>query len=133
MRLAHCVLLPPPFLRFKIRPQSPLSKPWNVLVLNSAYQTGLKPLLFSPAFRILLSLRLKRSRTSFSQSLILPAACNCAWKLSPARYVVNPFDLRGPEFLLFYFLFACAVLGILILLRRIDERPNALKPPLDDP
>jgi uncharacterized protein (TIGR04222 family) len=46
---------------------------------------------------------------------------------------VNPFDLRGPEFLLFYFLFACAVLGILILLRRIDERPNALKPPLDDP
>jgi len=46
---------------------------------------------------------------------------------------VNPFDLRGPEFLLFYFIFTCAVLIILILLRRIDERPNALKPPLDDP
>ena len=46
---------------------------------------------------------------------------------------MNPFDLRGPEFLLFYFIFACAVLIVLILLRRIDERPNALKPPMDDP
>ena len=46
---------------------------------------------------------------------------------------MNPFDLRGPEFLLFYFFLVCAVLSILILLRRIDERPNALKPPMDDP
>lgn len=46
---------------------------------------------------------------------------------------MNPFDLRGPEFLLFYFIFTCVVLLVLILLRRIDERPNALKPPMDDP
>lgn len=46
---------------------------------------------------------------------------------------MNPFDLRGPEFLLFYFIFTCVVLIILILLRRIDERPNAMKPPMDDP
>lgn len=46
---------------------------------------------------------------------------------------MNPFDLRGPEFLLFYFIFACVVLLVLILLRRFDEQPNALKPPLDDP
>lgn len=46
---------------------------------------------------------------------------------------MNPFDLRGPEFLLFYFVFTCVVILVLILLRRFDERPNALKPPLDDP
>lgn len=46
---------------------------------------------------------------------------------------MNPFDLRGPEFLLFYFIFTCVVLLVLTLLRRIDERPNALKPPMDDP
>lgn len=46
---------------------------------------------------------------------------------------MNPFDLRGPEFLLFYFVFACVVLLVLILLRRFDEQPSALKPPLDDP
>lgn len=46
---------------------------------------------------------------------------------------MNPFDLRGPEFLLFYFIFACVVLIVLILLRRLDDRPNSRKPPLDDP
>jgi len=46
---------------------------------------------------------------------------------------VNPFDLRGPEFLLFYFIFAVAVLIVLVLLRRRDEREGGLKPPIDDP
>jgi uncharacterized protein (TIGR04222 family) len=46
---------------------------------------------------------------------------------------VNPFDLRGPEFLLFYFMFSVAVLVILHLLLRRDEFPNVGKPPLDDP
>lgn len=46
---------------------------------------------------------------------------------------MNPFDLRGPEFLLFYFLFALLVLTAVVLLRRLGERENSLKPPLDDP
>jgi uncharacterized protein (TIGR04222 family) len=46
---------------------------------------------------------------------------------------LNPFDLRGPEFLLFYFVFSAAVLAILLLLLRRDERRDAGKPPIDDP
>ena len=46
---------------------------------------------------------------------------------------MNPFDLRGPEFLLFYFIFSAAVLFILFYLRQRDESPDAGKPPLDDP
>ena len=46
---------------------------------------------------------------------------------------MNPFDLRGPEFLLFYFIFSATVLIILVLLRQRDERRDARKPPLDDP
>jgi uncharacterized protein (TIGR04222 family) len=46
---------------------------------------------------------------------------------------VNPFDLRGPEFLLFYFMFSVAVLVILFFLLRRDERRDVGKPPLDDP
>lgn len=46
---------------------------------------------------------------------------------------MNPFDLRGPEFLFFYFIFTCVILLVLIFLRRIDERPNVMKPPMDDP
>jgi uncharacterized protein (TIGR04222 family) len=45
---------------------------------------------------------------------------------------VNPFDLRGPEFLLFYFMFSVAVLVALHLLLRRDER-DVGKPTLDDP
>jgi uncharacterized protein (TIGR04222 family) len=46
---------------------------------------------------------------------------------------VNPFDLRGPEFLLFYFVFFVVVLFILFFLRQRDERQEAGKPTLDDP
>lgn len=46
---------------------------------------------------------------------------------------MNPFDLHGPEFLFFYFIFACGVFAALVLLRRLDERESPLKPPLDDP
>jgi uncharacterized protein (TIGR04222 family) len=46
---------------------------------------------------------------------------------------MNPFDLHGPEFLVFYFLFAAAVIGCIILLRRRDENHESGKPPLDDP
>ncbi len=46
---------------------------------------------------------------------------------------MNPFDLRGPEFLLFYFVLSAIVLLTLFLLRWRDERQESLKPPLDDP
>ena len=46
---------------------------------------------------------------------------------------MNPFDLRGPEFLVFYFFFSAAVIGCIILLRRLDENRESGKPPLDDP
>jgi uncharacterized protein (TIGR04222 family) len=46
---------------------------------------------------------------------------------------VNPFDLRGPEFLLFYFIFSTVVFLILFYFRQRDERRDAGKPPLDDP
>ncbi len=46
---------------------------------------------------------------------------------------MNPFDLRGPEFLLFYFIFSIIVLLVLFFLRQRDERRDGGKPPLDDP
>ncbi len=46
---------------------------------------------------------------------------------------MNPFDLRGPEFLVFYFFFSAAVIGCITLLRRLDENRESGKPPLDDP
>jgi len=46
---------------------------------------------------------------------------------------VNPFDLHGPEFLVFYFFFSAVVIGCIVLLRRLDENRESGKPPLDDP
>ena len=46
---------------------------------------------------------------------------------------MNPFDLHGPEFLVFYFFFSVAVISCVILLRRRDENDESGKPPLDDP
>ena len=46
---------------------------------------------------------------------------------------MNPLDLRGPEFLVFYLLFSVGVIGCVILLRRRDEGRESGKPPLDDP
>jgi uncharacterized protein (TIGR04222 family) len=46
---------------------------------------------------------------------------------------VNPFDLRGPEFLLFYLILSVVVLLILFYLRQRDERQGDGKPSLEDP
>ena len=46
---------------------------------------------------------------------------------------MNPFDLRGPEFLIFYLVLSAMVLGVLILLRRKSESSNATKIDLADP
>jgi uncharacterized protein (TIGR04222 family) len=46
---------------------------------------------------------------------------------------VNPFDLRGPEFLLFYFIFSIIVIAALVLLRRKLESTSAPKIDLSDP
>jgi len=46
---------------------------------------------------------------------------------------VNPFDLHGPEFLLFFFVFSVLVIVTVILLRQRDVPPPAGIPPLDDP
>lgn len=46
---------------------------------------------------------------------------------------MNPFDLRGPEFLLFYLILSAAVLGILAVVRRISESNAATKIDLADP
>jgi len=45
---------------------------------------------------------------------------------------VNPFDLRGPEFLLFYLAFGLAILGIVWLLRRTNESDSNVSPVLND-
>jgi uncharacterized protein (TIGR04222 family) len=42
--------------------------------------------------------------------------------------VVNPFDLRGPQFLLFYFVFGITVLVVLALIRRQSESSTATAP-----
>ena len=53
----------------------------------------------------------------------------------PSREVtnVNPFDLRGPEFLVFYFILSAVVLVALILIRSASESGEAPKLDLADP
>jgi uncharacterized protein (TIGR04222 family) len=46
---------------------------------------------------------------------------------------MNPFDLHGSEFLVFYLFFSVVVIGCIILLRGRDESRESGKPPLDDP
>ncbi len=46
---------------------------------------------------------------------------------------VNPFDLPGPEFLVFYLILATAVIVALVFLRRAAESDNAPKIDLSDP
>src|SRR5262245_29287761 len=46
---------------------------------------------------------------------------------------MNPFDLRGPEFLLFYFLFSLAVIIAIFVLRRRAESGDAPRIDLGDP
>jgi uncharacterized protein (TIGR04222 family) len=45
---------------------------------------------------------------------------------------VNPFDLRGPEFLVFYFALGLATLGIVWFLRRTNESDSTVSPVLND-
>lgn len=45
---------------------------------------------------------------------------------------LNPFDLRGPEFLAFYLAFGLATLGIVWFLRRTNESDQAVSPILND-
>jgi uncharacterized protein (TIGR04222 family) len=46
---------------------------------------------------------------------------------------MNPFDLRGPEFLLFYFLFSLGVVIAIVVLRRRAESGDAPRIDLGDP
>jgi len=46
---------------------------------------------------------------------------------------MSPFDLRGPEFLLFYFCFSLAVIGAIVLLRRRAESGGLPRIDLGDP
>src|SRR5262245_13085061 len=46
---------------------------------------------------------------------------------------MNPFDLRGPEFLLFYFCFSLAVIIAIVVLRRRAESGDAPRIDLSDP
>ena len=46
---------------------------------------------------------------------------------------MNPFDLRGPEFLVFYAIFAVIVIVALLLVRRIFESGSPPKVDLADP
>jgi uncharacterized protein (TIGR04222 family) len=46
---------------------------------------------------------------------------------------VNPFDLRGPEFLVFYFFLSLLVIAGVVFLRRLSEDRDNGKPPIDDP
>jgi uncharacterized protein (TIGR04222 family) len=45
---------------------------------------------------------------------------------------VNPFDLRGPEFLVFYLGLGVVTLGLMWFLRRTNESDSAVAPLLDD-
>src|SRR5262245_40991573 len=47
--------------------------------------------------------------------------------------IMNPFDLRGPEFLLFYFCFSLAVILAIVLLRRRAESGGSPRIDLGDP
>lgn len=46
---------------------------------------------------------------------------------------MNPFDLRGPEFLVFYLFVSIFVVGVVFLLRHFGEKNDGGKPPIDDP
>ena len=46
---------------------------------------------------------------------------------------MNPFDLSGPEFLVFYLSLAAVVIGALVLWRRASESAGAPKIDLADP
>lgn len=46
---------------------------------------------------------------------------------------MNPFDLRGPEFLAFYFAFSLVVILTIVILRRVAESGDTPKIELDDP
>lgn len=46
---------------------------------------------------------------------------------------MNPFDLRGPEFLVFYFILSTVVIVALVLFRRVSESASAPKIDLGDP
>jgi uncharacterized protein (TIGR04222 family) len=46
---------------------------------------------------------------------------------------MNPFDLRGPEFLFFYLFLSVLVIAGVIFLRRLSEDRDIGKPPIDDP
>src|SRR5262244_1558246 len=46
---------------------------------------------------------------------------------------MNPFDLRGPEFLFFYFCFSLVVIAAIAILRRRAESGPAPKIDLGDP
>ena len=46
---------------------------------------------------------------------------------------MNPFDLRGPEFLLFYLLFSAVVIALMVILRRTFESGASPRVDLTDP
>lgn len=46
---------------------------------------------------------------------------------------MNPFDLRGPEFLVFYFIFSVVVIVAFVLMRRASESATTPKVDLSDP
>lgn len=46
---------------------------------------------------------------------------------------MNPFDLRGTQFLVFYIFFAWLVIVAVALLRRLSEDRDTASPPIDDP
>src|SRR5262245_36911498 len=53
-------------------------------------------------------------------------------RLRRCHSVMNPFDLRGPEFLAFYLVFGLATLALLWLLRRAGEADTTSHAMLDD-
>jgi len=46
---------------------------------------------------------------------------------------MNPFDLSGPEFLVFYSLFSAAVVLLIVISRRLTEKTDVALPRLSDP
>src|SRR5262249_45943574 len=83
------------------------------------------------------------SERRYSRPELLGISCFSCWNslASPSsgskrfrpRCAVNPFDLRGPEFLAFYLLLSASVLLVLLFLRQRDERSDLPPPPMDDP
>src|SRR5262249_68506 len=65
-----------------------------------------------------------------SNSLVSPSYGSKRFR---PRSAVNPFDLRGPEFLAFYLLLSASVLLVLLFLRQRDERNDLPPPQMDDP